>query len=91
MTNRLSFVSENIRHACHFAVGAWLSNFCHGVSNLLGTFSNIYENSKKFWESGKKSEEKNSAWFKEKLTVIFYEGLSGYLYFFKLLSSLGHI
>jgi len=28
-----SFKLENIEHACYFAVGVWLSNFCHGFRN----------------------------------------------------------
>jgi len=39
MTDRSGFELENIGHACHFAVSTWLSNFGHGFSNPLGTFS----------------------------------------------------
>jgi len=30
ITNHFKFQVGNIEHACYFAVGAWLSNFCHG-------------------------------------------------------------
>jgi len=36
MTNRSKFEFENIEHACYFVVSAWLSNFCHVFSYLLG-------------------------------------------------------
>jgi len=39
MTNCSSFELENVGHACHFDSGAWVSKFCHGFSNPLGTFS----------------------------------------------------
>jgi len=43
MTNLSSFELENIGHASHFAVGALLSNLCHGFGNSLGTFSSKIE------------------------------------------------
>jgi len=39
MTNCSSFDLENTGHGYYFVVGAWLSKFCHGFSNSLGTFS----------------------------------------------------
>jgi len=47
-TNCSSFNLENIGYACHFAVGAWLSNFCR--SNPLGTFSSKMESLQKWKE-----------------------------------------
>jgi len=47
------FKLENEGHACQFAVGAWLSNFCHGISKPLRhlQFKNgVYENGKKILE-----------------------------------------
>jgi len=45
---------KNKGHACYKAVGAWLSNFCHGFSNILASVQkwSIYESGKKFWETG---------------------------------------
>jgi len=43
MTKCLSFELENKRHACYLAMAAWLSNFCHGFSNPLDTFSSKME------------------------------------------------
>jgi len=34
MTNHSSLELENIAHACHFVVGTWHSNFCHGLATL---------------------------------------------------------
>jgi len=39
MTNNSSFDLENIEHAHHYAVGTWLSNFCHCFCNPFGTFN----------------------------------------------------
>jgi len=39
MTNHLKFSVESIGPCCYFAVGVWLSNFCHCFNYLLGTFS----------------------------------------------------
>jgi len=43
MTYCLKFQVGNIVHACYFAVVIYLSNFCHGLSYLLGTFSSKME------------------------------------------------
>jgi len=43
MTNHSKFQVGNIEQTCYFAVGAWLSNFSHGFSNPLGTFSSKME------------------------------------------------
>jgi len=73
MTNHSSFVLENKGRTCYFAVGAWLSNFGHGFSNPLGTFSlikwNLYKNGETFWESGRRWE-KMAAWWKYRLVVL---------------------
>jgi len=41
MTNHSKFRVGNIGHSCYFAVGAWLSNFCHSFSNPLGMGENV--------------------------------------------------
>jgi len=50
MTNRLKFRIGNIGHACYFAVGALLSNFCYSFNNPLGTFKYKMESLQK-WEN----------------------------------------
>jgi len=80
VTNQpFEFFVRNIGRTCHFAVGARLSNFCHGFSYLLGTFSSkwsLYENSNKLENRGRKVR-KNGGRVQRK--AIF---LSGYLYIF---------
>jgi len=72
MTNRSSFELENMRHACHFVVGAWLSNFCHDFSSPLGTLSFKVESLRKRQEVlriEEKRGEKIAAGLKEDMTV----------------------
>jgi len=37
VTNHSSSELENKGHVCYFAVGAWLSNFCHGFKYGVST------------------------------------------------------
>jgi len=47
MINRLKFRVGKHRHACYFAVSAWLSNFCCGFSYPLGNFGSKMESLRK--------------------------------------------
>jgi len=39
ITDLSSFELVNTGYGYYFVVGAWISNFCHGFRNFLGTFS----------------------------------------------------
>jgi len=64
-TDVCKFQVGNIGHTCCFAVGAWLSNFCHGFNYCLGTFSSKMESLRKrgkVLRIGEECERKNGGW-----------------------------
>jgi len=65
-TDRSEVRVGNIGHACYFDVGAWLSNFCHGLATFWVPSVQkwiLYENVKVL-RIGEEGERKNGGWGK---------------------------
>jgi len=89
-TSHSSFELENKGHARYFAVAAWLSNFCRGFSNSLGTFSSKIKSLQKRYEALRIGEEGEKKW-QQANSFMLCHGRPGFIDFFKLLPSFGHI